>query len=200
MTEFTFKDYVLWLWRNDVQRTRGYLAALTKDITEAELNWQAGPGAHSLWHHIWHMFLCTDYYVCGAFGVPATWDEGNWHSRIDLTNMARAFDYPGLANEFIPHFTICDVPDSLVDDLKAVPLDQYYAYVDAMLARCTAMLEKASEQDLAQEIPFVGRMVPRAQRASFGHPYRHIGMMEDIRGLIRGPGQGSASGPERRRS
>ena len=108
--------------------------------------------------------------------------------------MAKVFDHSGLAHEYIPRFTICGVPDSLVDELKALPLDKYLAYADAILSRNTAVLEGASEAEPCREVSFGGRMVPLAQRATgFAHVYRHIGMMEDVRGSIRGPGKGSVT-------
>ena len=189
-----FKAYLLRQWNRDVERVRRYVNVLVGDLTEAELNWQAHPGFHSMWHHIWHMFLCHDYYFAGAFGIRPVWEEGNWRSRLDLASMANAFTYTGLANEFIPRFSICDVPDSLVDDLKAPPLNQYLAYVDDMLAKSTAVLERASPGELSREITMGGKVMTAAQRATdFAHVYRHVGMMEDLRGLIRGPGRGSAS-------
>lgn len=192
--EFQLKAYVLQQWQRDAERVRQYVDTLAGDLTEAELNWQAGPGLHSMWHHIWHMFLVLDHYFTGAFGIPSVWEGGKWSTRIDLASMAKAFTYPGLANEFIPRFTICKVPDSLVDELRAPPLKQYLAYVDDMFARCTAVLERASEPELAREIRVNGKPMTAVQRATdFAHPYRHIGMMEDLRGLIRGAGKGSAS-------
>lgn len=147
-----------------------------------------------MWHHVWHMFLCHDYYFAGAFGILSVWEEGKRSAWIDLASMAKAFTYPGLANEFIPRFTIFDVPDSLVDELKALPLKQYLAYVDDMFERCTAVLERASERDFAREIVMGGKPMTAVQRATdFSHIYRHIGMMEDLGGLIRGPGKGSAT-------
>jgi hypothetical protein len=192
--KFDFKAHVIQQWRRETQRVRQYVDALVGDLTEAELNWQAHPGFHSMWHHVWHMFLVFDHYFAGAFGIRPAWEEGNWRSRIDLATMAKAFTQAGLANEFVPRFTICDVPDSLVDDLKAPPLKQYLAYVDDMLARCTRVLEQASESELARVITVNGTPMPAVERATdFVHAYRHIGMMEDLRGLIRGPGKGSAT-------
>ena len=188
--ELQLKSYVLQQWQRDVERVRQYVDTLAGDLTEAELNWQAGPGLHSMWHHIWHMFLVLDHYFTGAFGIRSVWEEGRWRSRIDLASMEKAFAFSGLANEFIPRFTICRVPDSLVDELRAVPLKQYLAYVDDMFARCTVLLERASERDLAREITVSGK--PR-RATDFAHMYRHIGMMEDLRGLIRGAGKGSAT-------
>lgn len=192
--KFDFKAYVVQQWRREIQRVRQYVDALVGDLTEAELNWQARPGLHSMWHHVWHMFLVFDHYFAGAFGIRPVWEEGDWRSRIDLVSMAKAFAQEGLANEFIPRFTICDVPDSLVDDLKAPPLKQYLAYVDDMLAKCGLALERASESEFARVITARGKLVAAVECATdFAHAYRHIGMMEDLRGLIRGPGKGSAT-------
>ena len=108
--------------------------------------------------------------------------------------MAAAFKQTGLANEFIPRFTICGVPDSLVDELRAPSIGQFLAYVDAMLERCAAVLEQTSEGEFSREIISGGRPRTVAQRAAgLSHVYRHVGMMENLRGLIRGPGQGTAS-------
>jgi hypothetical protein len=193
-SKFDFKAFVLQQWRRDAERVRQYVDALAGDLTEAELNWQAHPGHHSIWHHIWHMFLVYDHYVAGALGVRPVWEEGDWRSRIDLSPMAQAFAQTGLANEFVPRFTICKVPDSLVDELKAPPLKQYLAYVDDMFAQCTVALERASESQLAREIMVNGKPMSVLQRVTdFAHFYRHIGMMEDLRGLIRGAGKGSAT-------
>ncbi len=189
-----FKAYVVQQWRGEAQRVRQLVDALVGDLTAAELNWQAGPGLHSMWHHVWHMFLVLDHYFAGAFGIRPVWEEGGWRSRIHLGSMAKAFIQAGLANEFVPRFTICDVPDSLVDDLKAPPLEQYLAYADDMLAKSGLVLERASENDLARVITARGKPVAAVECATdFAHAYRHIGMMEDLRGLIRGPGKGSAT-------
>jgi len=188
------KTYVVQQWRRDAQRVRQHVDALVGDLTAAELNWQAGPGLHSMWHHVWHMFLVLDHYFAGAFGTRPVWEEGNWRSRIHLGSMTKAFTQAGLANEFVPRFSICDVPDSLVDDLKAPPLEQYLAYADDMLAKSSLVLERASEEELARVITARGKLVTAVECATdFCHPYRHIGMMEDLRGLIRGPGKGSAT-------
>jgi len=190
-----FKELLLRRYRWDAGTARHMLGVLTGDLSEAELNWQASLGHHSIWHHVWHMFLSNDYYFAGALGVPAVWDEENWRERIDLVPMARAFDYPGNALDgMVPRFVIADVPDSLVDELTAPPLEQYLAYVDDFLARSTARLEAATEEQLSKHVPLYGQR-PRAYdvATSFSHVYRHIGMMEDLRGLIRGPGTGTAS-------
>ena len=190
-----FKELLLKQYRWDGAMSRHMLGVLTDDLSEEELNWQAHPGHHSMWHHVWHMFLSNDYYSAGALGMPPVWEEGNWRERMDLAAMARAFDYPGNAMDgMVPRFVIADVPDSLVDDLKAIPLESYFAYVDDLLAKTTARIEDATEEQLLQRVPWYGRHRPAYERvASFSHAYRHIGMMEDMRGLIRGPGAGTAS-------
>ncbi|MSQ07027.1 MAG: hypothetical protein EXR54_08195 [Dehalococcoidia bacterium] len=54
---FGFKDHVLYVWQFESQQVRRYVDLLAGDLSEEELNWQARPGHHSMWHHIWHMFL-----------------------------------------------------------------------------------------------------------------------------------------------
>jgi hypothetical protein len=94
----------------------------------------------------------------------------------------------------VPRFVIADVPDSLVDELKAAPLASYLAYVDDMNAKTTATLEDAPPERLLERVEWYGRRAPAYYVATdFGHVFRHIGMMEDLRGLIRGPGAGTAS-------
>lgn len=105
-----------------------------------------------MWHHVWNMFLTHDYYQAGAFQLLAVWDAGNWRSRIELSSMEKAFTYPGLANEFVPRFTICDVPDELVDELKAAPLGQLLFYVDEMLANWESVLAAASDEELCRQL------------------------------------------------
>lgn len=190
-----FKELLLRQYREDAGMVRHMLGVLTGDLSEAELNWQAAPGHHSIWHHVWHMFLSNDYYCAGALGMPSVWEERNWRARIDLTLMARAFDYPGNALDgLVPRFVIADVPDSLVDELKAPPLEQYMAYVDDLLATTTARIAAASEAQLSDHFQLYDRRPRVLDRVTdFAHVYRHIGMMEDIRGLIRGPGAGTAS-------
>ena len=174
---------------------RNMVDILTGDLSEDELNWQAQPGHHSIWHNIWHMYLSNDYYAAAALDMPAIWDEGNWRERIDLTNMARVFDYSdkGSIESPVPRFVIFDVPDSLVDELKAPPLDQYLAYVDDLAAKTTQRLVAASEEKLMTKVEWYGRATPVHAQFGFGHVSRHIGMMEDIKGLLRGPGSGTAS-------
>jgi hypothetical protein len=178
---------------------RNMVDVLTNDLTEDELNWQARPGHHSIWHNLWHMYLSNDYYAAAALELPAVWEQGAWKDRIDLTNMARVFDYPdkgvGLGHESaVPRFVIFDVPDSLVDELRAAPLDQYLAYVDELSAETTRRLVAASEDRLLRKVLSYGRAVPAySQVVGFGHVSRHIGMMEDVKGLLRGPGSGSAT-------
>ena len=63
-----------------------------------------------------------------------------------------------------------------------------------MFAKCTRVLETASESELCLEFNIGGWSILVMERATrFSHVYRHIGMMEDLRGLIRRPGQGSAT-------
>ena len=76
--EFGFKDYVLYRWGSDKAAVRRMVDTLVGDLTEEELNWQANPGFHSMWHHVWHMFLCIDYYFAGAFGLQSVWEQGDW--------------------------------------------------------------------------------------------------------------------------
>jgi hypothetical protein len=194
-----FKELLVKQNRWDAGMARHMVGVLTDDLSEDELNWQARSGHHSIWHHIWHMFLSNDYYSAEAFGMPAVWDQGKWRERIDLAPMARVFDYPGKGmglglESTVPRFVIFDVPDSLVDELKAPPLEQYMAYVDDLLATTASRLDSMSEERLLERVPWYGRRAPLYSVAlGFGHVSRHIGMMEDVRGLIRGPGAGTAS-------
>jgi len=87
-----------------------------------------------------------------------------------------------------------DTRQAIVDELKAPPLEQYLAYVDDLIARTTEKIESATEEQLQRRVSWYGRRQPAyVPLTSFGHVYRHIGMMEDLRGLIRGPGEGTAS-------
>ena len=185
---FGFKEHVLWQWDHESALVRRFVNRVTGDLTDGELNWQSVPGVHSIWHQVWHMFLSLDHYFSHAFAIKSCWDDGGWASRMDLSGMQQAFDYPGLVYDYLPRFTICEVPDTLVDELRAPPLADFLKYVDGMLARCRSVLEKASEEDLCTEFFAYGRMAPRVTAARFEHVYRHLGMMEFTRGLIRGPG------------
>ena len=140
-------------YRWDAALARNMVDVLIRDLTDDELNWQARPGHHSIWHHLWHMYLSNDYYAAAALGMPAIWDEGNWKNRLDLSKMARVFDYPdkgvGLGHEsVVPRFVIFDVPDNLVDELKAIPREEYLAYVDDLTVKTTERLLAASEEGL----------------------------------------------------
>jgi hypothetical protein len=188
--------FIVRQYRYNAALHRHMLDQVTADLTPEELDWQARPGHHSIWHNVWHMFLSNDYYFADAMQVPAVWDAGNWAQRIDLAPMARVFDYPGnAAGGPCPRFVIADVPDDLVDELKAPPLHQYLAYVDDLLARTTEVLEGATEEQLKRRIQnYDLPPVPaHAVVTGFSHVARHIGMIEDIRGLMRGPGKGTAS-------
>jgi hypothetical protein len=189
----SLKQYVLGQWGQESQFTRRMVGNLTADLSPAELNWQSGPGIHSLWHHVWHMYLGLDYYVAHAFGITPAWEDGGWQTRIDLSSMQRAFDYPGLAFGYCPRFTIADVPDELVDELKAPEFGNFMAYVDSMLQRTGTILTDATETELFTPFFAYGRWSPRLSSARFGHISRHIGMMESVRGLLRGPGKGTAT-------
>jgi hypothetical protein len=190
-----FKELLVKQYRWDAAVVRHMVGQLAEDLSEEELNWQAQPGHHSIWHNIWHMFLSNDYYLSAALQLRSVWEEGGWQDRLDLTPMRRAFDYPGNALEgVVPRFVIADVPDELVDELKAIPLASYLEYVDYLQAKSEERLQQASEERLLERLPWYGGLRrPAYQQASFSHSYRHIGMMEDIRGLIRGPGAGTAS-------
>jgi hypothetical protein len=189
------REWLLRRYRWDAGVSRYMLGVVTDDLSEDELNWQPGPGHHSIWHNVWHMYLSNDYYSAFALGLPAIWDEHKWADRIDLAPMARAFDYMGPSSGGpVPRFVIADVPDDLVDELKAPPLAQYLAYVDDLLGTTQARIEAAPEETLMRKIEIYGRH-PRAYDVAtdFHHVSRHIGMIEDLRGLIRGPGKGTAS-------
>ncbi len=194
-----FKELLIKQNRWEAGLTLHMVHQLTDDLSEDELNWQAGSGHHSIWHNIWHMYLSNDYYSAEAFEMPAVWDAHNWRDRIDLAPMARAFDYPdkgtGVGIESAcPRFVIFDVPDTLVDDLKAPPLAQYMAYVDDLLATTAARLDAIPPEKLLERVPWYGMQAPRwSAGLGFGHVSRHIGMMEVIRGQLRGPGAGTAS-------
>jgi hypothetical protein len=85
------------------------------------------------------------------------------------------------------------VPDELVDDLKAIPLQSYLAYVDELQEKTLESLKSAPEERLLETVERYGFRWPVYGGLGFSHAYRHIGMIEDLRGLIRGPGQGTAS-------
>jgi DinB superfamily len=189
-----FKELLVKQYRSDSGMVRYMTGKLTDDLTEDELNWQARPGHHSIWHHVWHMFLSNDYYSADALQKPPVWEEGRWQERLDLTAMSRAFEYPGNASGGpCPRFLIADVPDELVDELKAIPLQSYLAYVDELHELTLGRLREAPEERLLEKVEMYGLRWPVYGGVGFAHAYRHIGMIEDIRGLIRGPGQGSAS-------
>jgi len=181
-------------YRWDSGMTRFMIGKLTNDLTEDELNWQANPGHHSIWHNIWHMFLSNDYYSADALQLPSVWDEGKWAERLDLSNMSKAFQYPGNAQDGpCPRFVIADVPDDLVDSLTAIPLPSFLEYVDELRVKTLDRLKAASPDRLLEDVERYGYRFPVYGGVSFAHAYRHIGMIEDLRGLIRGPGKGTAS-------
>ena len=189
-----FKDLLAKQYRSDAAMVRYMVGKLTDDLTEDELNWQARPGHHSIWHHIWHMFLSNDYYSADALQKPPVWEDGGWQERLNLAPMSRAFDYPGNAADGpCPRFVIADVPDDLVDELRPIPLPSFLVYVDQLQAKTLERLKEASEARLLEKVERYGWRWPVYGGLSFSHAYRHIGMMEDVRGLIRGPGQGTAS-------
>jgi hypothetical protein len=188
--------FIVRQYRRGAAFTRHMLDAVTQDLSEDELNWQARPGHHSIWHNVWHMFLSNDYYFADAMGTRPVWEEQRWAERIDLTPMKRAFDFPGnAAGGPVPRFVIADVPDTLVDELKAVSLPAYLEYVDDLLARTTETLSNATEEQLKRRIQNydLPPAPAHAVATGFSHCDRHLGMIEDIRGLIRGPGKGTAS-------
>jgi hypothetical protein len=167
---------------------RSVLTYLTNGLTPDDLNWQARPGHHSIWHHTWHMFLSHDHHFAYAMETTPVWDQGKWRDRIDLTPMARAFDYAGNAYDgWIPRFVIGDVPDDLVDELKAPSLPAFLQYVDDMIGKTAGVLRNASEAQLTRPIKFYGgNDIPAFTLATgFSHCNRHIGMVEEIVGQIR---------------
>jgi hypothetical protein len=189
-----FKQLLVKQYRWDSAVVRHMIGQLTDDLTEDELNWQARPGHHSIWHNIWHMFLSNDYYSADALKMTPVWEEGKWQERLDLTNMARALDFPGKASGGpCPRFLIADVPDELVDELKAIPLQSFLAYVDELHEKTPNRLRGASAERLLERVERYGFSFPVYSGVGFAHCYRHIGMIEDIRGLTRGPGKGTAS-------
>ncbi|HUF54500.1 MAG TPA: DinB family protein [Dehalococcoidia bacterium] len=191
-----FKKLLIRQYRWNTAIVRHMIGQLTDDLTEDELNWQARPGHHSIWHHIWHMFLSNDYYSANALEMEPVWEKSSWKDRLDLTPMARAFEYEGNAEDGpVPRWVIADVPDELVDELKAIPLPSYLAYVDELFTTTLERLTEAPDEALLRRIPWYFDMTRPAYESvvGMGHVYRHIGMMEDLRGLIRGPGAGTAS-------
>ena len=189
-----FKELLVRQYRSDSLMVRYMVGKLTNDLTEDELNWQANPGHHSIWHNLWHMFLSNDYYAADGLQEPPVWEEGKWQERLDLGPMSRAFDYPGNAEGGpCPRFVIADVPDDLVDRLKAIRLPSFLGYVDDLQAKTLERLKNASEDRLLEKREMYGLRWPVYGSVTFAHAYRHIGMIEDLRGLIRGPGQGTAS-------
>jgi hypothetical protein len=188
-------DFLVPQYRTNAQLHRRMLTAVTADLTADELNWQAVPGHHSIWHHVWHMFLSNDYYFAGCMGTRPIWESGGWAGRLDLSAMACAFEFSGNAKDgMVPRFVISDVSDDLVNHLKALPIDAYLEYVDEMLAQTGQALSGFTDEHLKRNIDFYGRLVPAYVVATdFSHVARHIGMIEDTRGLLRGPGAGSAT-------
>ena len=139
-----FKELLVKQYRSDSGIVRYMMAKLTDDLSEDELNWQANPGHHSIWHNVWHMFLSNDYYAADGLQKPAVWEEGKWADRLDLAPMSRAFDYPGNAEDGpVPRFVIADVPDELVDELKAIDLPSFLGYVDELHASTLERLREA---------------------------------------------------------
>jgi hypothetical protein len=191
-----FKKLLIRQYRWDTTLVRHMMGQLTSDLTEDELNWQARPGHHSIWHNVWHMFLSNDYYSANALEMEPVWEMSGWTDRLYLAPMARAFEFEGTAEDGpVPRWVIADVPDDLVDELKAIPLASYMEYVDELFATTLERLTEASEERLLRRVPWYFDMTRPAYEsvAGMAHVYRHIGMMEDLRGLIRGPGAGTAS-------
>jgi hypothetical protein len=187
-----FKELLVKQYRSDSLMVRYMVQKLTGDLTEDELNWQANPGHHSVWHNVWHMFLSNDYYAASGLQQPPVWEE--WQGRLDLSNMARAFDFPGNAEDGpCPRFVIADVPDDLVDELKAISLPSFLEYVDDLHEKTLQRISETPEQRLLEKEKRYGIRWPVYGSVTFSHAYRHIGMIEDLRGLIRGPGEGTAS-------
>ena len=62
-----FKELLIKQNRWEAGLTLHMVHQLTDDLSEDELNWQAGSGHHSIWHNIWHMYLSNDYYSADAF-------------------------------------------------------------------------------------------------------------------------------------
>lgn len=87
------------------------------------------------------------------------------------------------------------MPDDLVDELKSIWLVSYLEYVDDLPSKTEERLKQATDEQLLERIPwYFGRHRPAYEQVvGFAHVYRHIGMMEDLRGLIRGPRAGTAS-------
>lgn len=175
---------------------RRMLDDVLADIGNEELNWQPGPGHHSIWHNLWHMFLSNDYYFADAFETSPVWESGGWAQRLDLGSMARAFEMTGnAAGGPVPRFVIADVPDSLVDDLRSIPPGAYFEYVDSMLETTATTLASLDEDRLKRPMERYGliRGPAHVHGLSFSHVARHIGMIEGLKGLLRGPGGGTAS-------
>jgi hypothetical protein len=175
---------------------RRLLDDVLSDLGPDELNWQPGPGHHSIWHNVWHMFLSNDYYFADAFETPPVWESERWAARLDLHPMARAFEMQGnAAGGPVPKFVIADVPDSLVDDLKAISLSGYLQYVDSMLESTARTLSELDEERLKRPMERYGLISGPAHihGTGFSHVARHIGMIETLKGLLRGPGGGTAS-------
>jgi hypothetical protein len=125
--------------------------------------------------------------------ATSIWEKGNWRERIDLMSMARVFDYPGNAlNGWVPRFVIGDVPDELVDELKAPSLPAFLEYVDDMIAKTTGVLQGASEDRLKRRIKFYdGSEIPAFTLATgLSHCDRHLGMIEEVWSTMRNQGEG----------
>jgi hypothetical protein len=188
------KDFVVHRHDTYAARTRRLVDQILNGLGQDDIDWQAQPGHHSIWHHLWHMFTTHDHFFGGAFGVPTTWEQGGWKSRIDLSRTAKVFTHQGFGWEIIPRWTICDVPDSLVDELKSPPLDQYFAYVDDLFTKQAQAVRSATASDLTRDFVLGGNTrTVGDQVTDFGHVFRHVGMMEDVKGLIKGAGKGTAT-------
>ncbi len=122
--------------------TRQMLDAVTANLTEDELNWQARPGHHSIWHHVWHMFLSNDYYFAYAMQHGAGVGVGRLGASASISRRWRACStiLATRTTDRALASSLRTCRTSLVDELKAPSLPAYLAYVDDMLAKTTEVL------------------------------------------------------------
>jgi hypothetical protein len=156
------------------RETHRRVIALTRDLSDEQLNRPAGPSSPSIGFHLWHLARWADY---DRWQVDGT--RQIWHSR----RLADAWGLP--QSDLGQSTTGTEMADDVSGQLPLPPKDALLDYAAASFAALDGTLSSLESELLLR--PVRPGAPDRLLDLVFNfliHDHRHLGMIEALRGML----------------